>query len=46
MYLDAETGLHNNLSRYYDLTCGRLTQHDTIVMEGGLSTYAYVPVTR
>ncbi|MFB9085873.1 RHS repeat-associated core domain-containing protein [Erwinia tracheiphila] len=34
-YLDRETGLHYNLFRYYDPTCGRYTQPDPIGLAGG-----------
>ncbi|EOS94852.1 RHS family protein, partial [Erwinia tracheiphila PSU-1] len=36
-YLDSETGLHYNLFRYYDPTCGRYTQPDPIGLAGGLN---------
>ncbi|MFI4825028.1 RHS repeat-associated core domain-containing protein, partial [Enterobacter cloacae subsp. cloacae] len=34
-YLDRETGLHDNLFRYYDPDCGRFTQQDPIRQAGG-----------
>ncbi|MEE3664809.1 RHS repeat-associated core domain-containing protein [Brenneria sp. g21c3] len=35
-HLDRETGLHDNLFRYYYPDIGRFTQHDSIGLAGGL----------
>ena len=40
-YLDRETGLHYNLSRYYDPDIGRFTQPDPIGLGGGINLYRY-----
>jgi RHS repeat-associated protein len=42
-YLDRETGLHDNLFRYYDPDCGRFTQQDPIGLAGGINLYQYAP---
>lgn len=42
-YIDRETGLHYNTSRYYDPDIGRFTQHDTIGISGGINLTAYSP---
>ncbi|HAH0866480.1 TPA: hypothetical protein GFY00_08915 [Escherichia coli] len=42
-YFDAETGLHQNIFRYYAPECGRFTQQDPIGLEGGLNLYQYAP---
>ncbi|MDK1321817.1 RHS repeat-associated core domain-containing protein [Cronobacter malonaticus] len=36
-YRDRETGLHYNLTRYYDPDCGWSAQHDTIGLKGGIN---------
>ncbi|MFG0461250.1 RHS repeat-associated core domain-containing protein [Pseudomonas sp. yb_1] len=42
-YIDQETGLHYNASRYYDPDIGRFTQKDTIGIGGGINLTAYAP---
>ncbi|TLP55079.1 MULTISPECIES: RHS repeat-associated core domain-containing protein [Pseudomonas] len=42
-YIDRETGLHYNTSRYYDPDIGRFTQNDTIGISGGINLTAYSP---
>jgi RHS repeat-associated protein len=42
-YLDAETGLHYNLHRYYDPDVGRFTSQDPIGLGGGVNVYRYAP---
>jgi RHS repeat-associated protein len=39
---DTETGLHYNNARYYDPVVGRYITSDSIGLEAGLNTYAYV----
>ncbi len=41
-YYDDETGLHNNLFRYYDPSIGRYLRTDPIGLAGGVNLYAYV----
>ncbi len=41
-YLDAETGLHYNMARYYDPVTGRYTQADPIGLDAGVARYTYV----
>jgi RHS repeat-associated protein len=41
-YVDAESGLHYNVHRYYDAHTGRYTTTDPLGLEAGLSTYGYV----
>ncbi|WP_418949160.1 MULTISPECIES: RHS repeat-associated core domain-containing protein [Pseudomonas] len=40
-YIDQETGLHYNTSRYYDPDIGRFTQNDTIGIGGGINLTSY-----
>jgi len=40
-YLDAETGLHYNLRRYYESDTGRYVSEDPIGFQGGTNVYAY-----
>ena len=42
-YLDKETGLHYNTSRYYDPDTGRFTQPDPIEFLDGINLYQYAP---
>jgi len=42
-YADSETGLHDNLFRYYDPQSGRFTVQDPIGLSGGLNLYTYAP---
>jgi RHS repeat-associated protein len=41
-YFDAETGLHYNRHRYYDVESGRYIQRDPIGLDGGLNPYVYI----
>ncbi len=41
-YYDFETGFHYNYFRTYDPATGRYYESDTIGLDGGLNTYAYV----
>jgi RHS repeat-associated protein len=41
-YFDAETGLHYNLSRYYEPETGRYASPDPIGLGGGTNPHAYV----
>jgi type VI secretion system secreted protein VgrG len=48
-YFDAESGLHYNRHRYYDLELGRYLNQDPIGLLGGLHHYSYAdrdPVNR
>jgi RHS repeat-associated protein len=40
---DLETGLYQNLHRFYDPHCGRYINHDPIGLMGGLNQYQYCP---
>ncbi|MEJ2074069.1 MAG: RHS repeat-associated core domain-containing protein, partial [Reinekea sp.] len=40
---DVETGLYQNLHRFYDPHCGRYINHDPIGLMGGLNAYQYCP---
>jgi RHS repeat-associated protein len=40
---DLETGLYQNLHRFYDPHCGRYINHDPIGLMGGLNAYQYCP---
>jgi RHS repeat-associated protein len=40
---DVETGLYQNLHRFYDPHCGRYINHDPIGLMGGLNQYQYCP---
>ncbi len=40
-YLDAETGLHYNLHRYYEPETGRYTSEDPLRFESDVNFYAY-----
>ena len=42
-YIDEETGLHYNVSRYYDPDIGRFTQKDTIGISRGINLTTYGP---
>ncbi|ADZ92709.1 RHS repeat-associated core domain-containing protein [Marinomonas mediterranea] len=42
-YEDKETGLYQNLHRYYDPHAGRYITHDPIGLRGGLNAYQYCP---
>lgn len=42
-YFDEETGLHNNLMRYYDSEDGRFVNHDPIGLWGGENLYWFAP---
>ncbi|ADZ92707.1 RHS repeat-associated core domain-containing protein [Marinomonas mediterranea] len=42
-YEDKETGLYQNLHRYYDPHAGRYITHDPIGLYGGLNAYQYCP---
>ncbi|MEJ2045560.1 MAG: RHS repeat-associated core domain-containing protein [Reinekea sp.] len=41
---DLETGLYQNLHRFYDPHCGRYINHDPIGLMGGLNQYCPNPV--
>jgi RHS repeat-associated protein len=40
-YFDRETGLHYNLSRYYDPDCGHFMSPDPVGFNGGINEYQY-----
>lgn len=40
-YFDEETGLHNNLMRYYDSEAGRFVNQDSIGLLGGDNLYQF-----
>ncbi|WP_413112311.1 RHS repeat-associated core domain-containing protein [Thaumasiovibrio sp. DFM-14] len=42
-YCDEESGLHYNLTRYYDPVAGRFIQPDPIGVMGGVNVYQYAP---
>ena len=42
-YLDRETGLHYNISRYYDPDTGSFTQPALIVLLGSFNMWQYAP---
>ncbi|WP_028670627.1 RHS repeat-associated core domain-containing protein [Saccharospirillum impatiens] len=42
-YEDVETGLYQNLHRYYDPGAGRYINQDPIGLSGGLNAYQYCP---
>ncbi|GGX41020.1 DUF6531 domain-containing protein [Saccharospirillum salsuginis] len=42
-YEDLETGLHQNLCRYYEPSSGRFVTQDPLGIRGGLNVYQYCP---